>query len=214
MRSQRISGVFAVVSILVVLVGAFAFVGFSAAEHRTSVDQQVSTATVNNTSVSVPSEVVLYVFGSDSLGDRMETAIVTALEQRGTSVRVVSHLDPVYDDPVLLVGIRESQISYNPITPSAEVALSSLYAPGGNVTQFGQPNDDVAAGFNASLLRERFLVGEPIVFRMDDENQIFRTVDVRLSDETSGVVSWPAYRSYVIETVAERSVDVVLSETP
>jgi hypothetical protein len=213
MVSRRTAVAFAVGSTLLLLVGAFAFVDFSAAEHRTSVDQQVSTATANDTSLSVPSEVVLYVFGPDSVSDRTETAIATALEQRGTSVRVVSHLDPVYDDPVLVAGIEESQVSYNPLTPSAEVALSFLYAPGGTVTQFGQPQDDANASFNASLLGERLLDDEPILFRIDDQNRLFRKGRVRLTDATTGIISWPAYRTHVVETLAERSVDAVLSPT-
>jgi hypothetical protein len=212
MISRRLDVMFAVGSLLLLLVGAFTFVGFSAAEHHTNVDQQVSTATANDASVSVPSEVVLYVFGPDAISNRMETAIVTAFEQRGTSVRIVSHLDPVYDDPVLLVGIQKSRIAYNPITPSAEVALSFVYAPSGNVTQFRQPND-ANTSFNASLLRERLVDDDPIVFRVDDENRIFRKGGVRLTDSTTGVVSWPAYRAYVVETFAERSVDAVLSGT-
>jgi hypothetical protein len=213
MTSRRTDVAVVIGIVLLVLVSAFAFVGFSAAEHRTNVDQQVSTASVNNASVSVPSEVVLYVVGPESVSNHLETATTTVLEQRGTSVRVVNNLDSVYDAPVLLVGIQESQIAYNPVTPSAESSLSFLYVPSGNVTQFGQSDEDATASFNASLLRQRLLDDDPIRFQMDDENRVFREGRVRLTDSTTGVVSWPAYRSYVIETVAERSVDAVFSDT-
>ena len=172
------------VVVAVGVVAAFGFVGFAAAEHRTTVDRQVTTASVNDARVTVPDDVVLYVVGPDPLRGHLQDALVGALDERGIGAEPVTELAADHDRPVLMVGIRESDIAYDPVTPSARVALSFEYAPAGNVTQFGRADD--GAGFDPALVDEHLRSGDTVPLRLDGENVLFRGGDVRVTDATTG----------------------------
>lgn len=112
-------------------------------------------------------------------------------------------LQPEYEQPVLLVAVRDSRLAYNPVTPSAAVSIGFEYAADGNVTQFGQDGD---AAFDATLLDDRLIRGEKIPVVLDDQNTLFRSGEIRVTDESSGVISWPGYRAHVLEAIGESTV--------
>jgi hypothetical protein len=199
-RSQLLS--LAVVAV-VVIASAFAFVGFAAAEHRTDVQQQVATSSTNGASMTVPSVLHLYVVGPEPMRGQVEDALVTAFDNRGIDAQVVTDLQSAYDRPVLLVAVRDSRLAYNPITPSAAVSIGFEYAADGNVTQFGQDGD---AAFDVALVDDRLMRGETIAVVLDDQNTLFRSGEIRVTDESNGVISWPGYQAYVLEAVGESTV--------
>jgi hypothetical protein len=192
---------------MIVLASSFAFVGFAAAEHRTDVQQQVATSSTNGATMAVPAALQLYVVGPEPIRGQVEDALVTALETRGVDVQVVTGLQPTYDQPVLLVAVRDSRLAYNPVTPSAAVSLGFEYAADGNVTQFGQDGD---TAFDAPLVDDRLVRGEPIPLVLDDQNTLFRSGEIRITDESRGVVSWPGYSAHVLEAVGESTVASLL----
>ncbi|WP_136718562.1 hypothetical protein [Halorientalis salina] len=193
---------FAVVA-AIMLVSSFAFVGFAAAEHRIDVDQQVATSSTNGATMLVPTTVSLYVVGPDPIRGQVEQALVSAFERRDIDVTVVTDLEPTYDRPVLMVGVRDTQLAYNPVTPSATVSLGYEYAADGNVTQFGEDGD---SGFDGSLVDDRLLTGQPISHVLDDQNTLFRSGEIRLTDESRGIVSWPGYRAHVTDALGETTI--------
>jgi hypothetical protein len=199
---------FAVVSI-VMLVCAFAFVDFTVGEHHTEVRQQVATSSTNGASMTVPTTVFLYVVGPDPYRTQIEDELVDGFDERGVDALVVTDLEPEYDQPVLLVAVRESRLSYNPVSPSASVSLGFEYAADGNVTQFGQEVRD--AGFDAALVDERLLSDEDIPIVLDDQNTLFRSGNINFTDTTTGINSWPGYRTYVLDSVAENGIAALLN---
>lgn len=203
-RSQLLS--FAAV-VMVVVASAFAFVGFGAAEHQTNVQQQVATSSTNGATMTVPAALHLYVVGPEPIRGQVEDALVTALANRRIDVQVVTDLEPTYDQPVLLVAVRNFRLAYNPVTPSAAVSLGFEYAADGNVTQFGQDGD---TAFDATLVDDRLMRGETIPLVLDDQNTLFRGGEISVTDESSGVVSWPGYRGHILEAVGESTVGSLL----
>ena len=197
------------VVIVIVLAGAFAFADFSAAEHRTNVHDKVVTISTNDASMSVPSTVHLYVVGSDPARKQVQRALTAAFGDRGVDVRAVTDLAPEYDQPVVLVAVREFQLSYSPVSPSATVSLGFEYAPNGNVTRFGQTS--VGTDFDATLVDERLLNGHSVQLVLG-ENMLFRSGEVNLTDATTGAISWPGYRAHVLETVGENAIESLLSD--
>lgn len=196
-RSQLLS--FAAVAVVVVA-SAFAFVGFAAAEHRTNVQLQVATSSTNDASMTAPTSLHLYVVGPEPIRGQVEDALVTAFSDRGIDAQVVTDLQAEYDHPVLLVAARDSRLAYNPVTPSAAVSLGFEYAADGNVTQFGR---DAGTAFDATLVDDRLVGGETIPVVLDDQNTLFRSGEIRVTDESIGVISWPGYQAHVLEAVGE-----------
>lgn len=194
---------------LLVVVSSFAFVGFAAAEHRTDVQRQVATSSVGGTSMTVPDAVSLYVVGSEPVRPQVERALATAFDARGIDVQVVAELEPVSDRPVLLVAVREFQLAYNPVTPSATATLGFEYAAEGNVTQFGLDGD---GAFDAAIADERLRNGDRIPLVLDDQHTLFRGGEIHLTDGTRGVISWPGYRAHVLDALAETTVDGLVGD--
>ncbi|HKL29564.1 MAG TPA: hypothetical protein VJ898_09895 [Natrialbaceae archaeon] len=198
------------VVIVIVLAGAFAFTDFAAAEHRTNVHDKVVTTSTNEASMSVPATLHLYVVGSDPARKQVERTLTAAFGDRGVNVRTVTDLAPEYDRPVVLVAVREFHLSYSPVSPSATVSLGFEYAPNGNVTRFGQTG--VGTDFDAALVDERLLNGHRVQIVLNEENTLFRSGEINLTDATTGVISWPGYRAHVLETAGENAVASLLSD--
>jgi hypothetical protein len=199
----------AIVLALLVLAGSFAFVGFAAAEHRTEVQRQVATSAIGGASMTVPDAVSLYVVATKPPRAEVETAFVTAFGDRGIDVQVVTDIEPTADRPVLLVAVREFQLAYNPVTPSAIATVSFEYAADGNVTQYGQDGD---SGFDPGLVDERLHNGDRIPLVLDDRNTLFRGGEIHLTDGTRGVITWPGYRAHVLDALGAATVDSLLAD--
>lgn len=202
----RVSAVLAIV----LLVGSFLFVGFSAAEHRTTVNKQVTTAASNGASMSVPTAIQVYVVGPEPIRGQVTDSILSAIDTEGIDARVVSVLAPVSADPVLLVGVRESRLAYNPITPSASVSLRFEYAANGDVRQFGQV--DATGDFDSALVDDRLLRGAQVPIVFDTEDALFRSGDLSLSDASTGLTSWPGYQIHVADALGSSVVSALLSD--
>ena len=194
---------------VVFLASVFAFTSFTAAEHRTDISTQVVTSSTNGASMTSPSTIHLSVVGADPIRGQVASALVAALDERGVDAQIVTDLAPTYDHPVLLVAVTESQLAYNPISPSATVSLHFKYAADGNVTQFGQTHP--GATFDATLLEKRLLNGDSISVVLDDENTLFRSGDIHVTDASTGLLSWPGYRGHVLDTAGTAVIESLLT---
>jgi len=52
--------------------------------------------------------------------------------------------------------------------------------------------------------------GETVSHVLDDQKTLFRSGEIRLTDESSGVISWPGYRAHVLEAVGENTVATLI----
>jgi len=203
---NRSSAAASFVVLLVVLSGAFAFGDFSAGTTRTDLQSSGSTGRLGNATVPAPGPIALHVAGDDALAGRLETALAAELGARGYEVTVADSLRAEYGRPVLVVGVVDRSLRYNPVAPDGRVTWRYLLVDSGNLSRIGP-----ADAFEPDDFRNRLLEDELGVFRLDEATGFVRGGTLELHVAQRGVVSAPAFRRTVTETVANRTVETALA---
>lgn len=178
---------------LLALVVAFAVVDFHAMESQTAADSSVGTARANNASAPVGGPIQLVVLGEGPVAEGLEPALAAKLESRWGPVDRAAEPSPDFDGPVLVVAVTESELRYNPITPSARVAVDFAFVGSGNGT-----------------LAERLVTTDSGVVLTNRDAYVAQG-GVTIRDESRGIASRPGYRSHVTERLADRFVNALTS---
>jgi hypothetical protein len=169
----------AVLLALVLAAGAFTTLDFRALDSQTATDASVTTTQGNQATAPLEEPLQLVVLGggpvAEGLGDELEA------ELAGPFAAVNQSAAPIqpWDGPVLVVGVTESAVQYNPVTPRARVQATYGFVGSGNATLA----TDFATG------------GSPPV---DASRHPYVTHgQVTVTDSSRGLVSLPAYRDHV-----------------
>jgi len=171
-------------SVFVVLGLVVAFVPFHALESETAVDSGVGTARANDATAPSDGPLRLVVLGDGPFAEQFESSLAEQLEPRWGTVERVDEPTPG-ETPILVVGMAETDIRYNPVSPTAEATVEFAFVGSGNGT--------VAA---------QFARGEtPMV--ITNETPYVVQGDVTIRDRSSGVASLPGYRNLVADRLAE-----------
>ncbi|MFB6155594.1 MAG: hypothetical protein ABEJ22_06835 [Haloferacaceae archaeon] len=196
-RSSRTTLVVSLLVVALLVVAAFAFVDFHAATTRTAVQSSTATSSVNGATLPSPGPVSLFVASDDTTSRRLGAALTEALESRGYEVTAVDSLRADYDASVLVVGVPERSLRYDPVTPSATLSVRFLFVDSGNLSNVGE------RAFEAERFREDFLADDLGVVRLDGETRFVREGTLTVQVRQTGVVSAPAFRRTVAETAGE-----------
>ena len=178
---------------LLAIVVAFAVVDLHAMESQTAAESTVGTARANDAVPPVGGPIQLVVLGDGPVPERLEPALATQLESRWGPVELADDAAPDFDGPVLVVAVTGSDLRYNPVTPSARVSVDFAFVSSGN----GTLAEELATGDGGVVLT--------------NENPYVVHGDVTIRDESRGIVTWPGYRSHVVEQLADRFVDALTS---
>lgn len=182
-----------VVLALALVVSLFAFVDFHAMESNTLADASVGTAQANKATAPVDQPLQLLVLGDGPVADRLSDHLAAELSPTFATINQTDEPIESWNGPVLVVGIVESDVRYNPVTPSAAVTAEFAFVGSGNVT-----------------LATQFARGEmpPVLSNL---NPYVVQGDVVLQDESRGIVSVPAYERHVTERLATKLGDALTS---
>jgi hypothetical protein len=195
-----------VAAVLLVVAGSFAVADFSAATTRTDLQTSDSTGRLGDATVPAPGPIALYVADDGAPTGRLETELAAALAARGYEVTVADSLRAEYGQPVLVVGVVDRSLRYNPIAPDGRVTWRYLLVDSGNLGRIGS-----ADAFDPDDFRTRLLEDDLGVFRLDEATGFVRGGTLELHVAQRGVVSAPAFRRTVTETTANRTVEVALA---
>jgi hypothetical protein len=174
--------------LLVALVGvSFVFVEFHALKSETTADATVGTSRANDAVAPTEEPLTLVIVGEGPVADRLGEALESSLSPTWETVeRVDSVADASGDGPVLVVGVTSTDISYNPITPSARVRADFGFVGSGNAT-----------------LAKQFALGErPVV--LTNETPYVVQGQVTIEDRSQGLVSIPGYHAHVTDRLATK----------
>jgi hypothetical protein len=192
------------VAVLVVFASSFAFADFGVATTNATVESQVSTASVNDTTLPPPQPVYLHVATDDGVSRRIADRFAAALEERGYVVTRAETLRADYGAPAVVVGVADRSLRYNPVAPAGTVRVRLLFVDSGNLSRLGP-----AGPFDAARFRERFLADETGVMRMDNRTQFVREGTLEVDVRQRGVVTAPYFRGVVAETTADAVLDAL-----
>ena len=199
--------------VLAVLLGSgFAFADFGATRSQTGVQSGVSTASTGDATVDLSGGIYVFVAGDTPADREFEAALVAALRELGIDATAVD-LRQTYDRPVLLVGHEAWDLDYTPVRADATVDWQFLYVQSGNLTQFGS-SDWWSDDFSTERLVTRLETDDfrPIV--LTGPPQIVVDGHFTMTDETTGVLSFPYYDRHVRTAVASTTVDDLLPGRP
>jgi hypothetical protein len=168
-------------------VAAVTVVDFHAMESATTADASVGTSRANDAVAPTDEPLSLVIVGEGPVADRLGEALESSLSQPWESVeRVDSVANVSGDGPVLVVGVTSTDISYNPITPSARVRADFGFVGAGNAT-----------------LAKQFALGErPVV--LTNETPYVVQGQVTIEDRSRGLVSIPGYHAHVTDRLATK----------
>ena len=191
--NARTRALLASLVLFLAVVVAFAVVDFHAMESQTAADSSVGTAQANNATAPVVGPLQLLVLGEGPVPERLEPALAAQLESRWGPVERAAEPSPDFDGPVLVVAVSESALRYNPVTPSARVAIEFAFVGSGN----GTVAEQLVTTDSGVVLTNR----DPYVVQGD----------VTIRDESRGIASRPGYQSHVTDQLATRFVDALTS---
>lgn len=196
---------------LAVLLGSgFAFADFGATQSQTGVQSGVSTSAANGATVDLSGGLYVFVAGDTPADREFETALVEEFGSRGIDAAAVD-LHERYDRPVLLVGQETWELDYTPVRADATVDWQFLYVQSGNLTQFGS-SSPWATDFSTDRLLTRLESDDfrPII--LTGPSQVVVDGHFTMTDETTGVLSFPHYDRHVRDAVAATTVDGVVPD--
>lgn len=203
---NRPSAAALLVAVLLVTAGSFAVADFSAATTETDLQTTGSTGRLGDATVPAPGPIAVHVAGDDALTGRLATELAAELGARGYEVTVADSLRAEYGRPVLVVGVVDRSLRYNPVAPDGRVTWRYLLVDSGNLSRIGSVDT-----FDPDDFRRRLLEDDLGVFRLDEATGFVRGGTLELHVAQRGVVSAPAFRRTVIETTASRTVDAALA---
>ncbi|KTG28029.1 hypothetical protein [Haloferax profundi] len=184
----------AVLVVLAALSGAFLFVDFDAATYQTSSDHTATAASADAESLPPVDDGYLVVDAPDAIRDDLTDELVASFQREGLS------LDPIearesYDRAVVVVVVDEWNPRWNPVTPSGSATWRAAFDVGGH-----REHVDAA------------LSDGPFVFNSTMGPDVAGTLDARVDVSGTGLVSRPAYRTHLIDAVANTTAEQVTAE--
>lgn len=179
-----IAAVFVVIALLAA--GAFAFVDFHALESQTAADTSVGTSRVNDAMAPKSQPLYLAIVGDGPIADRLATELQADLQPTWDTVVLVDELNDSMGGPVLAVGVAESEVRYNPVTPSARLEAEFAFVGSGQ----GETARAFALGEQPTILNNEI----PYVVQGD----------VTMVDTSRGLASLPGYRGFLVDRLSAR----------
>lgn len=169
--------------VVIVIAGAFASVSFHVMESETASNSSVGTSQANDATAPTGVPLQVIVLGDGPVADRLADDLETSLSDKWTSITVAEEPSSV-DGPVYVVRVGETDVAYNPFTPSAGVTAHFAFVGSGNGTQAAQ------------------LTSDEITPVLTNENPYVVHGDVTVVDESRGIVSMPGYYDHISAQLA------------
>jgi hypothetical protein len=197
--SRRVRAVVALVVLVLVAAPATALLvgSFHVASFQTRADATVTAAgsTVNDTR-PVVGDGVLVVRASDGVPDgvrdRVGEHLRTAFAERGLDLELAESI-PDDGRPAVVAVVETWGPRWNPVTPSGTVTLDLAFDAQGHERHI-----------------EAALNDEPIRFTSVEGSDLTVEATVTVRDSGTGLVSWPAYRSHLVDAAVEQTADRVV----
>ena len=121
----------------------------------------------------------------DDLTQELRHSLINNLSEKWDGILEANSLEKNYGRQVLIVTLRNREISYNPFYPSARVETIFYYSPSGDITNF-----------------KAFKDGWPH-HSYFEKNEMVLVGRLNLTDTTTGVLSLKAYRKYLAEEIVK-----------
>ena len=190
-RSKTLSVLFFTI-IIASIISAFLFLDFRAATSETKTESYVYNASAEAPSghlkVDLSSGPYVYVVVDDDLTQELRHSLINKLREKWNGILEADSLERNYDRQVLIVALRDREISYNPFYPSASVETIFFYSSSGNITNFKDFKDgkSFVSYFEKSGME------------LDGRSE--------LRDTTKGIISLKAYRKHLAEEITKNIV--------
>jgi hypothetical protein len=192
---RRARAVVALAVLVVVAASATALlVGtFHAASFQTQTDATVTAAgsTVNDTR-PVVGDGVLVVRGPEGVADRVAPRLQAAFAERGLDLERVDSL-PEDGRPAVVAVVETWDPRWNPVTPSGTVTLRLAFDAQGHERHV-----------------EAALADETLRFTSTEGSDLVVESAVTVRDSGTGLVSWPAYRTHLLDAAVTETADRVV----
>lgn len=179
--------------LLAVVLSSFYILDFKAAQSETQTNSRVNAYSSGNPIIDFPGRIYLYVEGDDSISEFCRESLEFELKKAGMEVVVADDVEEKYDSQVLLVNVSEKGL-YTPVYASSDLNILFFYTSTGEdikyFEQFKEGNVTVVFENPGSGEGEKMIRG-----------------DLELQDSTKGVLSLKAYRKYLSEEAARKTVE-------
>ncbi|WP_411964155.1 hypothetical protein [Haloferax sp. YSMS24] len=186
--------VVAVVVVLAAISSGFLLADFQAATFQTSAETTATSGATNVESLPPVTDGYLVVDAPDAIRDDLTAELVAAFQREGITLEPTAERDS-YDQAVVVVVVDEWNPRWNPVVPSGSVTWRAAFDASGH-------GDHIEAG----------LSDEPLVFNSTSGPDIAGSLDATVTDSATGVVSRPAYRSHLLDSVANTTAEQVVAQ--
>ena len=184
----------AVVVVLAATSGGFLLADFQAATFQTSADTTATSGATNVDSLPPVKNGYLVVDAPDAIRDDLTEELVAAFQREGLSLDPIEARDS-YDRAVVVVVVDEWNPRWNPVTPSGSVTWRAAFDAGGHGEHI-----------------EASLSDGPLVFDSSMGPDVAGSLDATVRTSGTGVVSRPAYRSHLLDAVANTTAEQVVAQ--
>lgn len=193
MRRSKVISALLLIGIIAVFITAFLFLDFKAAISGTKFESAVIN-TSSTAPVNLSGGLYVYMMEDDDLTQELRYSLINNLSEKWSGILEANSLEKNYDRQVLIVNLRNREISYNPFYPSARVETIFYYSPSGDTINF-----------------KAFKDGWPH-YSYFEKNETVLVGRLNLTDTTIGVVSLKAYRKYLAEEIAKNIIQKLPSQ--
>ncbi len=193
MRISKVIPALLLIGIIAIFITTILFLDFKAAISGTKFEYAVINTTLDPLKVNLSGGLV-YVMKDDDLTQELRHSLINNLSEKWSDIREANSLEKNYDRQVLIVTLRDREISYNPFYPSARVETIFYYSPSGDTTNF-----------------KAFKDGWPH-HSYFEKNEMVLVGRLNLTDTTIGVVSLKAYRKYLAEEIMKNIIQKLPSQ--
>jgi hypothetical protein len=186
--------VVAAVVVLAAISSGFLLADFQAANFQTSAETTASSGATNVESLPPITDGYLVVDAPDGIRDDLTEELVAAFQREGVTLEPTAERDS-YDRAVVVVVVDEWNPRWNPVTPSGSVTWRAAFDAGGHGNHI-----------------EATLSEETLVFDSSTGPDIAGSLDATITDSATGVVSRPAYRSHLLDSMANTTAERVVAQ--
>ncbi|NJD78654.1 MAG: hypothetical protein FIB08_16420 [Candidatus Methanoperedens sp.] len=179
-------------AVTAVIILAFLFTDFGDSTSETKIESHVANASSDtqsgNLEVNLSGRLYVYVVEDDDLTQELKYLLIRNLSEKQNGVLDVNSLRKNYDGQVLIVMIKDREISYNPFFPSAKVETIFYYSNTGNADTFENCSDH-----------------KPLMAYFEKSGTVICGIS-GLTDSTKGITSLKAYRKHLAEEITKNIV--------
>ena len=193
MRRSKVISALLLIGIIAVFITTILFLDFKAAFSETKFESMVlNTSSADPVNLSVG--LYVYVMEDDDLTQELRLSLINNLTEKWNGILEANSFEKNYDRQILIVTLRNREISYNPFYPSARVETIFYYSPSGDTTNY-----------------KAFKDGWPH-YSYFEKNEMVLVGRLNLTDNTIGIVSLKAYRKYLAEEIMKNIIQKLPSQ--